>query len=103
MVEMLTHENLSPLLHQTFEVEGEGTRVSCELIKADLYPASAGGHGNAPGGRAPFSLVFRGPQDVPFHQGTYLVNHQTFSQPLSMFLVPIGPDGRGLCYEAVFS
>ncbi len=51
-----------------------------------------------PGGRAPFSLVFRGGPDPPLPQRIYRVEHDELGA-LEIFLVPIAPDR----YEAVFT
>lgn len=102
MPDTLTHALFLPLLNQSFEVQVEEDILPCELIKADVYPVREKVDPATAGGRAPFSLVFRGPQDSPFPQNTYLVKHKAFTQPLSIFLVPIGPDDQGPCYEAVF-
>jgi hypothetical protein len=51
-----------------------------------------------PGGRAPFSLVFRGGPDPPLPQRIYRVQHQSLGA-MDIFLVPIASDR----YEAVFT
>ena len=40
--------------------------------------------------------------DVMLPQGTYKVEHEKLGT-LEIFLVPIGPDKEGLCYEAIFN
>lgn len=55
------------------------------------------------GGRAPFSVVVRsGPVDRHWPQGTYTLKHPVHG-PLDLFMVPIGPDESGMCYEISFS
>ena len=51
-----------------------------------------------PGGRPPFSLVFRGSPDPPLPQRIYRVEHGRLGA-IEIFLVPIAVDR----YEAVFS
>jgi hypothetical protein len=51
-----------------------------------------------PGGRAPFSLVFRGGPTPPLPQRIHRVEHAELGA-LEIFLVPVGPDR----YEAVFT
>ena len=51
-----------------------------------------------PGGRAPFSLVFRGGPSPPLPQRIYRVEHDELGA-IEIFLVPIAPDR----YEAVFT
>ena len=49
-----------------------------------------------------FSVVFRcaAPQVLP--QRIYGLGHDKMGE-FDLFLVPIGPDGQGMCYEAVFN
>ncbi len=51
--------------------------------------------------RAPFSLVFIAADDHVRPQRIYTVRHPTIGD-LSLFLVPIAKDMRGVSYEAVF-
>lgn len=57
---------------------------------------------DASGHRRPFSLEFRGPTEQAFPQRIYRIEHPALSS-FELFLVPIGPDERGMCYEAVFT
>ena len=52
--------------------------------------------------RAPFSLVFRGPNWPLLSQRIWAVEHEVLGR-LEIFLVPIGPDALGMRYEAVFN
>ena len=56
----------------------------------------------AAAGRTPFSLIFRAPPGTPLPQRIYRLHHEELGL-LELFLVPIGPDADGMCYEAVFS
>ena len=49
-----------------------------------------------------FSLLFRGPLEPFFPQRIYHLKHESLGS-LELFLVPIGPDGKGMQYEAVFN
>ncbi len=61
---------------------------------------AAGGREDA---RAPFSVVVRsGPADRHWPQGIYTLAHPEHG-PLDLFLVPIGPDDSGMCYEINFN
>jgi hypothetical protein len=51
-----------------------------------------------PGGRAPFSLVFKGGPSPPMSQRIYRVEHEQLGA-IEIFLVPISADS----YEAVFT
>jgi hypothetical protein len=53
--------------------------------------------------RQPFSILFRtGQKDGFYSQAIYTIEHP-LKGDLQIFLVPLGPDGRGMKYEAVFS
>lgn len=49
-----------------------------------------------------FSLLFRGPADRALAQGTWKMAHEALGD-LDIFLVPVGQDGSGRYYEAVFN
>ena len=49
-----------------------------------------------------FSLLFRGPLAPHCAQGIYSLQHDKLGE-LSLFLVPVGADGEGMRYQAVFS
>lgn len=60
-------------------------------------------HERHPGPRAePFSAFFRGPRNSILPQRIYRVEHDRLGT-LEIFLVPVGPDGQGMGYEAVFN
>lgn len=49
-----------------------------------------------------FSLLFTGPLDLFLPQGIYRLEHDQLGT-IDLFLVPIGKDGDGYQYEAVFN
>jgi hypothetical protein len=49
-----------------------------------------------------FSLLFRGPLAPVLPQCIYRLTHDTLGS-MEIFLVPVGPDGEGMQYEAVFN
>ena len=71
-----------------------------ELISVTELGESTGTE--PPDGRQPFSIVFRGPGDVLLPQRIYMIEHEEIGA-FDLFLVPIGPDERGLRYEAIFT
>src|SRR5829696_8766336 len=52
--------------------------------------------------KQPFSLLLVGPIRPMLQQAIYLLEHPTLGA-LDLFLVPIGPDKRGMRYEAAFN
>jgi hypothetical protein len=92
-----TIETFAPLVGETFLVHPEDSSpVEAELISAMPYG------GQSAGGRAPFSIVFRGPSQPVFAQMTYRMEHAALGS-FELFIVPIGPDETGMRYEAVFA
>lgn len=92
----LTHEHFEACRQQPFVIELDGGgKLPLELV--EVYRPG----GPPTRGRQPFSLVFRGPRQPVLPQRIYTVTNETLGR-LEIFLVPIGPDGAGLRYEAVF-
>jgi hypothetical protein len=88
----LTIADFEPFLNQRFRVEpGEHPPFELELVEVSEIERD-------PGGRAPFSLVFRGGPTPPLPQRIYRVEHDDLGA-LEIFLVPIAADR----YEAVFT
>ena len=49
-----------------------------------------------------FSLIFLGPLERPFAQGTYETEHAVLGR-FPLFLVPVAREKDGMRYEAVFN
>ena len=84
-----------PLVGDSFRVDGGTTAV--ELVLESVATAGAW-----PGGREPFSLVFRGPREPLLPQAIYALRHAGLGA-LEIFLVPIARDADGGRYEAIFT
>lgn len=102
MLETVTVDTFTPLLGTTFTVtatdaSGRTHAVPLTLVDATPAPAPAGDRG-----RAPFSLLFRGPAHLHLHQATHPLTHATLGAT-ELFLVPVGLDADGAQYEAVFT
>ena len=54
------------------------------------------------GGREPFALLFVGPPEPILPQRIYVFQHPGLGQ-FEIFIVPIGVDGEGTRYEAIFT
>ena len=85
-------------LNQTFLLDaGKHGEVALQLISVDRHPESV-----STDGRDVFSVLFRGPADTVFDQQIYPLSNETMGE-MDLFIVPVGPDKQGMCYEAVFS
>lgn len=94
-----TAETLAGLQGSVFELR-HGDAESVNLTLASVTVSS---HLPADGGRQAFSLVFRTDGvNSHFPQGCRMLHHPALGTA-EIFLVPIGPDGSGMCYEAVFN
>jgi hypothetical protein len=88
----LTVDDFAPRLHARFRVAPDGGEAfEVELVEVTEIPRE-------PGGRAPFSLVFRGGPSPPLPQAIYRLEHDGLGA-IDVFLVPIAVDQ----YQAVFT
>jgi hypothetical protein len=95
----LTLGTFLPHLGAIFRViVNERLEMIVKLTEATRWGASAQGAGE----REPFTLVFHTLPDTHIPQATYRVESDAL-EPMDLFLVPIGPDARGMRYQAVFS
>ena len=92
MLDTLTVDDFRPLQGDRFRIAPDGAEpFEVELVEVTEIPRE-------PGGRAPFSLVFRGGPNPPLPQRIYRVEHDKLRE-LDIFLVPIDVDR----YEAIFT
>ena len=97
MLDKLQKSDFEQLVGQEFSLATEGKELPLRLLEASRL-----GQTSANADRAPFALLFRGPKDPPLNQGMFEFRHPELGT-LPLFLVPIGPDAEGLCYEVVFN
>jgi hypothetical protein len=97
MVKDLKPTALEALVGTPFRVHFGGASP----LEVVLYEVKR--HETHPGPREePFSAYFRGPLNSILPQRIYQVEHDRLGT-VEIFLVPIGPDGQGMGYEAVFN
>jgi hypothetical protein len=93
----LTLDLFAPLVGDAFVI-----RAADGAIEAELVDAVAATHPGDPAAqRDPFSLTFRGPEAPALQQGIHEVVHPAL-EPVTLFLVPLGPADGGPQYQAVF-
>lgn len=95
-MEDLTVERFAAHLHDRFTVIHQASRSEFALVEA----AARGG--GRPDGRTPFALLFHGPLAPVLPQATYRFEHPAFPS-LDLFIVPVGPEGGRMRYEAIFA
>jgi hypothetical protein len=94
----LTHEQFEACLKQAFVLDAGDDRI-VETVLDEVSPKGA--INPRSDRRRPFSVIFRAPLEPLLPQQIYTLNNATLGS-LSLFLVPIGPDGDSMLYEAVF-
>jgi len=98
----LNHTVFARCLNQTFTID-PGVPGAVRAIPLVLIEVTEHGSGAAgPQRRQPFSVLFRGPALPVLPQRTYVMDHNSLGR-LELFLVPVGPDGQGMRYEAAFT
>lgn len=103
MLDQLTIETFEPLVGSSFWVH---TVNATGRHKIELRLESAAKVMESEAAqlvRHPFSLFFLGPGSIYLEQKIYSLTHDSLSEPLDLFLVPVAQDQRGYTYEAVFT
>ena len=96
-LQTLTVETFAELVGERFALrDGPHATLALELIEANPLGARPGR------GRMPFSILFRGPLAPVMPQRIYPLAHESLGN-LELFIVPIGPRGGGMVYEAIFT
>lgn len=103
MIDKASASTFSPYLNQKFRMHiGPAEVMEIDLAEISDAPPAVAKAAAAYGRRAPFSLFFRGPLRPLMPQRIYTLEHAELGR-FDLFLVPIGPDGTGMRYEAVFN
>ena len=92
----LTVDDFVARLNTTFTVSRGPVQWLFSLVEA-----TSRGSGRA-GARAPFALLFHGPAAPILPQAMYRFEHPALP-PLDIFIVPVGPEGDAMRYEAIFA
>ncbi|WP_028657056.1 DUF6916 family protein [Nocardioides sp. J54] len=102
MTEWLTHDDFAGLVGDGFDlVLPDGEVLALTLAQAALSPQVGGaGPGGTP--RQQFSLLFHGPVAPVLPQATRTLRHARLGT-FETFLVPVGPRGDVMQYEAVYA
>jgi hypothetical protein len=92
MSQRLTIGDFAPQLHTRFRV--------AQLENYELELTEVTDQSNAQ--LEQFSLIFTGVDSPLLQQGTFTLVHPRLGE-CQLFLVPIGPNGAGMRYQAAFS
>ena len=98
MLETLEASAFETLLDEDFVLRHPAVaEARVRLVELRRLAEQAG-----PSGRIPFSLLFVGLDPAEPFQALYELEHASIGT-LTLFLVPVGRDQRGLLLEAVFT
>jgi hypothetical protein len=98
MLDQLQASDFSPWLNQTMHI-----RFSPEItLPAELVQVRDV-ESYTPLERKPFAIVLRTDQQTHYYQQTIAVLEHPEKGDLSIFFVPVGFDGKGMLYEALFA
>ena len=92
----LKAEDFEQQLNQSVNFSAEAVSFEAEIKLVDRLDQ------HSTQSRQPFSVVFSTRLAEAFNQKTYTMKHPEMGEQM-IFLVPIGPDKNGMCYEAIFS
>ncbi|MDG4550377.1 MAG: hypothetical protein P9F19_12780 [Candidatus Contendobacter sp.] len=97
MLDTLTLDHWRECLGQDFHVRlGPEAGLDLKLTSATPLGAESGYR------RQPYSLLFAGPLTPLLPQATYPLHNESMGE-LGIFLVPLGPRGQTMRYEAIFT
>ena len=99
MLETFTADTFTPRVGETFRfVVDEEWEMRARLTSVTPW----GDETARARGRQPFTLLFHAPRESQVPQSIYRVENENM-EPFELFLVPVGADGEGMRYEAVFT
>ena len=104
MSELHAFESFAAHLATVFTLRApDGQSLALELVEVQRASYADDPAAVAPSGRQePFTLVFRGPRSPYAQQGTWRLEHDGMGA-VDLFIVPIGPDEKGMRYQAILT
>lgn len=96
MLEGITHKSFEDVVGDTVELSSEEASFTANVESVTLLRQDPNQE------RQPFSVVLQAHDGRNHGQRTYQLSHPDLGV-MSLFLVPIGPDDVGMCYEIIFN
>jgi hypothetical protein len=100
-LDQVTRADFAECLGQPFKIECGGQAVEAELAAVTGLGFKSPDDEQL-GRRESFTLMFHAPKQWRYPQRIYRLSHSQLGT-LDVFLVPLGPDARGIRLEAVFN
>jgi hypothetical protein len=89
-------DQFKAIVNQAIELEVDDQRLQAKVIEVKAMRRQHEGD------REPFSVLIVTEEAEPLPQQIFRLHHQGLGT-IDVFLVPIGPNGEGMAYEAVFT
>ena len=96
-LESVGYDTFSPLIGRTFTTTIGEVRVELELSEVKKL-----GHKRMEASRDPFSLLFRGLQELRLAQGIYCFECEALGE-IELFITQVGKGAQGSEFEAIFT
>ena len=96
MLKDITHKSFESIVGETVELKAGDASFQAVVETVSLLRQNSGP------GRQPFSVELQAHEDVSHGQQMYQLSHPGLGE-LNLFMVPVGPGKRGMCYEIVFN
>jgi len=97
MLDKIPFEEFEAIVGQTVRVSSQSDHIDVEVKEAHRLANPS------PRAEAPFAVVVReNGASRSAGQGVYRLDHPTLGM-MDLLFVPIGPDGKGMCYEVTFN
>lgn len=96
MLKDVTYKTFESLIGETVNLRVGEANFQAEIESVKLLRQ------NPDLARQPFSVELQANEDVSRGQQMYQLSHPGFGE-LNLFMVPVGPGKRGMCYEIVFN
>jgi len=103
VLETATVATFEPLVGRSFHARaGDGAELDLVLVDCAVTPYGDPRQWEDELARVPFSLLFETPENRSLGQQIFRVSEPSLGE-FDLFLVPLGPAGGGMRYEAVIS
>jgi uncharacterized protein DUF6916 len=103
VLDTATVATFEPLVGRSFHLKaGDGAEFDLVLVRCAVTPYGDPRQWQDELARVPFSLLFQAPEDRSIEQQICRLSEPSLGE-FDLFLVPLGPAGGGMQYEAVIS
>ena len=100
-LDQVTRSDFAQCVGEQFQIECGGQTVGVELTSVTGLGFKSADDPRC-GKRESFSLLFHAPKQWRYPQRIYRLSHSSLGD-LDVFLVPLGPDEKGMRLEAIFN